>query len=175
MNIKRKKPWAALFDQVSWILILLGLPSLLLGGMIAEIGKYAALTGAALLLLFAGREKKGIIGKLMGGLSSLYGITGYLSDILSYSRIFGMGLATGVIAMVFNTIGGMLMGTWYGIPFAIAILAVGHAFNIGINTLGAYVHSCRLQYIEFYDKFFEGGGKAFRPLKADTKHYRFEK
>ena len=175
VNIRRKKPWAALFDQVSWIFILLGLPSLLLGGVIGEVGKYMALTGTGLLLLFAGRAKKGIIGKIMGGLSSIYGITGYLSDILSYSRIFGMGLATGVIAMVFNTIGGMLLGKWYGIPFAIAILAVGHAFNIGINTLGAYVHSCRLQYIEFYGKFFEGGGRSFRPLKANMKHYRFEK
>lgn len=175
MNIKRGKPWAAVFDQLSWILILLGLPSLLLGGLIAEIGKYAAIVGVALLLLFAGRAKKGIIGKIMGGLSSIYGITGYLSDILSYSRIFGMGLATGVIAMVFNTIAGMFLGKWYLIPFAVIILLIGHAFNIGINTLGAYVHSCRLQYIEFYDKFFEGGGKAFRPLKADIKHYRFEK
>jgi len=175
MNIKRGKPWSALFDQISWVFVLLGLPSLLMGGVIAEFGKYMAIVGVALLLLFAGRAKKGIVGKAIGGLSSIYGITGYLSDILSYSRIFGMGLATGVIAMVFNTIGGMLMGSWIGIPFGVAILVIGHVFNIGINTLGAYVHSCRLQYIEFYGKFFEGSGRAFRPLKMEMKHYRFEK
>jgi V/A-type H+/Na+-transporting ATPase subunit I len=175
MNFKRGKPFSALFDQFSWVFLLLGLPALLMGGVIAQVGKYMAITGAALLILFAGRAKKGIVGKLMGGLSSIYGITGYLSDVLSYSRIFGMGLATGVIAMVFNTIGGMLMGKWYGIPFGVAILLVGHLFNIGINTLGAYVHSCRLQYIEYYGKFFEGGGKAFRPLRMNLKHYRFNK
>ena len=177
MNIKRGKPWSALFDQVSWILLLLGLPSLMLGGPIAVAGKYMSFAGAGLLVVFGGRSKKGIIGKAIGGLAQLYGITGYLSDILSYSRIFGMGLATGVIAMVFNTIAGMMWGKLYGVGavLAIIILAVGHAFNIGINTLGAYVHSCRLQYIEFYDKFFEGGGVPFRPLKVDIKHYRFEK
>ncbi len=177
MNIRRGKPWAALFDQVSWILLLLGLPSLLLGGTIAVVGKYMSFAGAGLLVIFGGRNKKGIIGKIIGGFSSIYGITGYLSDILSYSRIFGMGLATGVIAMVFNTIAGMMWGKLYGVGavLAIIILAVGHGFNIAINTLGAYVHSCRLQYIEFYDKFFEGGGVPFRPLKVNIKHYRFEK
>ncbi|MEX1307956.1 MAG: V-type ATP synthase subunit I, partial [Eubacteriales bacterium] len=175
VNIKRGKPFAALFDQVSWILLLLGLPAMLLGGNIAMAGKIMAIVGASLLLLFAGRAKKGIVGKIMGGFSALYGITGYLSDVLSYSRIFGMGLATGVIAMVFNTIAGMLLGKWFMIPLAVVILLVGHVFNIGINTLGAYVHSCRLQYIEYYGKFFEGGGKTFRPLRADIKHYRFEK
>jgi len=175
MNIKKRKPFDALFDQFSWIMIILGLPALLMGGVIAEVGKYAAIAGLVLLLLFAGRANKNIVGRTVGGLASIYGITGYLSDILSYSRIFGMGLATGVIAMVFNTIGGMLMGSWYGIPFGIVILLIGHVFNIGINTLGAYVHSCRLQYIEFYGKFFEGGGRAFRPLKMNMKHYRYEK
>lgn len=177
MNIRRKKPWSALFDQGSWILLLIGLPAMILGGTIAVVGKYMAFTGAGLVLVFGGRNKKGIVGKMIGGFSSLYGITGYLSDILSYSRIFGMGLATGVIAMVFNTIAGMMWGKLYGVGFvlAVVILAVGHVFNIGINTLGAYVHSCRLQYIEFYNKFFEGGGIPFKPLKADIKHYRFEK
>jgi len=156
-------------------MLLLGLPALLLGGTMTKVGTYMAIIGAGLLLLFAGREKKGVVGKIMGGFSALYGITGYLSDILSYSRIFGMGLATGVIAMVFNTIAGMLLGKWFMVPFAIIILAVGHVFNLGINTLGAYVHSCRLQYIEYYGKFFEGGGRSFRPLKTDIKHYRFEK
>ncbi len=175
INIKRHKPFAALFDQVSWMLVIIGLLAMLPGGIIGKIGGYTALAGAGLVLLFAGREKKSIIGKLMGGLSALYGATGYLSDILSYSRIFGMGLATGVIALVFNTIAGMLFGKWFMIPFAVVILVVGHVFNIGINTLGAYVHSCRLQYIEYYGKFFEGGGKTFRPLRTDIKHYRFEK
>ena len=102
INFKRKKPFAALFDQISWMLLLVGLLGMLIGGslpaksqalgqIISKVCTYMAITGVSLVLLFAGREKKGIIRKLMGGLSALYGATGYLSDILSYSRIFGMG------------------------------------------------------------------------------------
>ena len=81
-----------------------------------------------------------------------------------------MGLTTGVIGMVFNTIAGMLMGNPIGMVFAVLVLVVGHVFNLGINALGAYVHACRLQYIEFYGKFFEGGGQAFVPFTYQTKY-----
>ena len=136
INIKRKRLVDALCDQGCWIVLLLGLPMLIFGGILSTVGTYLALAGAAGLLLTAGRKKKGIIKKITGGLASLYGITSYLSDILSYSRIFGLGLATGVIAMVFNTISGMLAAKWYGIIFAAAVFLVGHVFNIAINRAG---------------------------------------
>ena len=72
--------------------------------------------------------------------------------------------------MVINMLATLLMGSPIGIVFAIAILAGGHALNLAINTLGAYVHSCRLQYIEFFNKFYESGGRDFMPLANNTRY-----
>ena len=174
MDIKRGNFLAAIFDRVSWMLVIIGGIMLLLGGAIGTVGTYMALAGLLILLLTQGRSKKGIVRKAMGGLSSIYGITGYVSDILSYCRIFGMGLATTVIAMVFNTIAGLLMGGVVGYIFGIVILTAGHVFNIAINALGAFVHTARLQYIEFFNKFYEGDGHAFMPLGIRTKHHRLQ-
>lgn len=174
MDIKRGQFWAAIFDRFSWIMVIVGLIMLLVGGPLGAIGTYLALGGAAILLLTQGRGKKGIVRKAVGGLASLYNVTGYISDILSYARIFGMGLSTTVIAMVFNTIAGLMMGPWFGYVFGIIIMTVGHVFNIMINALGAFVHSARLQYIEFFNKFYEGDGHAFMPLSLKTKNYRLE-
>ncbi len=174
MDIKRGQIWAALFDRFSWIMVIVGLIMLLVGGPLGAIGTYLALGGAIILLLTQGRSKKGIVRKAVGGLASLYNVTGYISDILSYARIFGMGLSTTVIAMVFNTIAGLMMGQWFGYIFGIIIMTIGHVFNIMINALGAFVHSARLQYIEFFNKFYEGDGHAFMPLSVKTKNYRLE-
>jgi len=174
MDIKRGRILDAIFDRVSWMLVIVGGIMLLMGGSVGQIGTYLALAGALILLFTQGRSKKGVVRKLMGGLSSLYGVTSYVSDILSYCRIFGMGLATTVIAMVFNTIAGLLMGGAVGYVFGIVILTAGHVFNIAINALGAFVHSARLQYIEFFNKFYEGDGHAFSPLGIRAKHYRLE-
>ncbi len=171
MCFKRGQILDGIFDKLSWVMVLIGLPMLALGGTVGSIGTVLALTGVALIFLFAGRKRPGIVRKIMGGFSSLYGITGYLSDVLSYSRLFGMGLATGVIGMVFNQIAGMVAGSWIGYIFAAAIFCAGHAFNIGINALGAYVHSCRLMYIELFSKFYEDGGKPFKPLSVKSKTY----
>ncbi len=174
MDIKRGHFFAAIFDRVSWMLVIVGGIMLLVGGSVGTAGSYMALAGMLILLCTQGRNKKGIVKKVVGGLSSLYGITGYVSDILSYCRIFGMGLATTVIAMVFNTIAGLMMGPWYGYVFGIIIMTVGHVFNIAINALGAFVHSARLQYIEFFNKFYEGDGHAFMPLGIRAKHHRLQ-
>jgi V/A-type H+-transporting ATPase subunit I len=156
------------------MMVLAGAVMLALGGTAGSVGMYVAIAGLAILLFTQGRAKKGILRKAMGGLASIYGITSYLSDILSYCRIFGMGLATTVIGMVFNTIAGLFFGPWYGYVLGIIVLTIGHVFNIAINTLGAFVHTARLQYIEFFSKFFESGGHMFRPLGLKTKNYRLE-
>lgn len=171
MAIRRGKIWDALFDKVTWILVLVGVILYALG---ISAGLYVILGSFVVLVLTAGRAKKGFFRKLIGGVASLYDVTGYASDILSYCRIFGMGLATSVIAMVFNTIAGLLMGNVIGYIFGIVVLTVGHVFNVGINTLGSFVHTARLQYIEFFSKFYEGGGHAFMPLGVRTKNYRLE-
>lgn len=158
----------AVCDQISWLIMFLGF--FLMALVPGPIGKYLAWLGAGIIILFGGREKKGIVSRLLGGLLTLYNISGYLSDLLSYSRIFALGLATGVIAMVINTVAQMLWSAGpVGIVAAILVLLAGHYFNIIINVLGAFVHSSRLQYIEFFGKFYEAGGRAFLPLALRTK------
>ncbi len=175
----------AIFDSLSWILIVLGLivysvPSAVPGlpKVIGTVGLAAAGLGAAMILLFKGRDKKNPFARTISGLGELYQVTGYLSDILSYARLFALGIATGVIASVFNELCKMLMGSpilvlrILGIAVACVLLVALHGFNIAINTLGAFVHCARLQYVEFYGKFYEMGGRAFRPLGYQTKNVR---
>ena len=131
-----------------------------------------AAIGAVGIVFTAGRESRSPFKRLLKGLYGLYNISGYLSDILSYSRLLALGLATGVIASVFNQMGSMAGGGVAGAIVFILVFLIGHTLNIGINVLGAYVHTNRLQYVEFFGKFFEGGGRKFNPFSAKTKYYK---
>ncbi|HCC35077.1 MAG TPA: hypothetical protein DEQ02_05375 [Ruminococcaceae bacterium] len=154
---------------------------LLAGGVIGiplvgTIGQWAAIAGGVLIFLTAGRKSKGIGGKIIGGLAfgGLYDISSYLSDMLSYSRLMALGLATGIIAGVMNLLGSLFGGGIVGIIAFVIIFIIGHAVNFAINALGAYVHTIRLQYVEFFSKFYEGGGRKFQPFHVDTKYIRFK-
>ncbi|MCL2060235.1 MAG: V-type ATP synthase subunit I, partial [Oscillospiraceae bacterium] len=161
--------FAAIFDVGSWYLFIIGLPLLILG---IFPGLYLTILGAAMLVLTQGRTAKNPVMKFLNGVLSLYGITGYLSDVLSYSRLLALGLATGVIAAVINTLAMLnAPGVVAGIV-CVVVVAFGSVFNIAINALGAFVHSSRLQYVEFFSKFYEGGGEAFRPFEIKTKYIR---
>jgi len=175
--IKRGHPWEALFDVGFWMMTLIGLVAMLaamilLGteSMVFTVGVILAVAGAIGLVLTQGRDKKNPIMKLMNGITSLYDVTGYLSDVLSYSRILALGLASGVIAQVFNIMGTLAGGGILGAIIFIVVFALGTVLNVGINTLGSYVHTARLQYVEFFGKFYEAGGKPFKPLMAQTKY-----
>ena len=120
------------------------------------------------------RNVKNIFAKFFGGVLSLYDITSYVGDILSYSRLMALGLATGVIASVVNVLGSLGGKSVVGLISYILISIFGHTLNFAINMLGAYVHTNRLQYVEFYQKFYEGGGKKFEPFVMDTKYYRIK-
>ncbi|MDR0928967.1 MAG: V-type ATP synthase subunit I [Oscillospiraceae bacterium] len=168
MNIRRGKPLDAVYDQLSWVLLIVGAVLMVLG---IGIGQWMAIAGVLIILLFAGREKKGLLSRLMSGGGALYGVSSWLSDLLSYMRLFGMGLATGVIGMVFNMLVGLLMDMGFiGWILGVPLLVFFHMFNFAINALGAYVHSCRLQYIEFFSKFYEDGGIPFTPLNQTTTY-----
>lgn len=178
MLIKRGQFWDAVFDVFSWYVLIIG--AIMYGALgnsnpaLGKVGLYMAIIGAAILLLTGGRKNKGF-GKVTGGLGALYGITGYVSDILSYSRLLALGLATGVIASVVNTMGSL--GGRGIVSFLVLIVVgiVGHSFNMAINILGAFVHSSRLQYIEFFGKFYEDGGEEFDPFRNETKYIKILK
>lgn len=173
MLIKRGQFWSAVFDVFSWYFVIVGIVLWLAGGQIStgaiNLGKYFTIGGALVLLLTGGREKKGF-GKVIGGLGAIYNITGYLSDILSYARLLALGLATGVIASVVNTMGSLGGGTFIGAIILAIVFVIGHLFNLGINALGSFVHASRLQYIEFFGKFYEDGGEEFTPFRKNTKY-----
>lgn len=167
-----------LYDVVSWLLILGGVLVFALQTFIKVLSPSVAIflivAGILILLFTQGRDSKGISGKIGGGVYGVYGITGYLGDIISYSRLLALGLASGFIANAFNIIGGL-------IPFPLNIIITPlmliplHLFNLGINALGTYVHSARLQYLEFFGKFYTGGGRKFSPFGYTDQYIRIKK
>lgn len=175
MLIREKDYLGALFDVGAWYATLIGAFLLLGGGAlglspsIVTIGKYVMIVGMATIVLTHGRENKGVGAKLGAGLYSLYGVSGYVGDLVSYSRLMALGLSGGFIGSAFNIMSGMLgngIAKWI---FAPLIFVFGHIFNLLLSALGAYVHTARLQYVEYFGKFYEGGGKAFKPFKSTNK------
>ena len=181
VNIRKGRILDAIFDQGLWYVFYIGLILWLAGGMagldptFSQVGKIMTIVGAVGLVLTQGRDKDNIFAKFFSGLLSLYDVTGFLSDVLSYSRLFALALTTGVIGTVINQLGIMAGKSWYGWILAAAVLIGGHVFNIAINVLGAFVHTSRLQYIEFYGKFYQGGGRLFKPLGMRTKYRDIKK
>ena len=137
------------------------------------IGAIGVVVGPAIVRI----KQKSSVGKVLGGLGGgLYGLynaaSGYLGDILSYARLLALGLCTGVIASVINQLGATPGGgNWF---LFMIIFIIGHTINLGINLIGAYVHTNRLQYVEFFSKFYEGGGKPFTPLSAQSQSFVFK-
>jgi V/A-type H+-transporting ATPase subunit I len=168
-DIRRGRYFDALFDQFSWVLILAGLGMLFVPGLDA-VGGALAVTGAAIILVTGGRKSKGVFGKLFGGLGGLYNVTGYLSDILSYSRILALSLSTAIIGWVMNMLAGMFTGSAFGYIIGAVIFIVGHLFNLVMGILSAYVHDLRLQFIEFFNRFYQGGGYPFEPLSLKLQY-----
>ena len=186
MYIRDGKILDAVCDVGFWLLLITGLVLILMPTEIFAsisqmtfvfpeplnmLAKGMAIVGAVGILLMSGRDKKNHWGlRIALGAYDLYGITSWLSDILSYSRLLALGLATGVIASVFNQMGSMFGSGIIGAILFIIVFVIGHIFNIAINLLGAYVHTCRLQYVEFFGKFYEGGGREFHPFRSNTKY-----
>lgn len=185
--VKRRKFADALYDVVFWYFLVGGLIIFLLStdmfhdmmslsfqfpSIVGTIAAVFAGIGAVGIVATSGRESRSPVKRLLKGLYGLYNVSGYLSDILSYSRLLALGLATGVIATVFNQMGSMLGGGVGGAIFFTIVFVVGHAMNLAINLLGAYVHTNRLQYVEFFGKFYEGGGRRFEPFSAKTKYFK---
>lgn len=185
MELKNRQYMDFFCDVVLWYVFLIGLIMMLLPSEIFRsisqmdltfspflqtLAKVLAIAGAVGILLMSGRSNKNPVLRLALGAYDIYNITGWLSDVLSYSRLLALGLATGVIASVVNQMGSMLGKSVFGVILFVVVFLVGHAMNLAINLLGAYVHTNRLQFVEFFGKFYEGGGKPFEPFESDTKY-----
>ena len=185
MCLKKGDAKSFICDVLSWFMLITGLVLMLMPtelfasiaqmqfnfpGWLKNTSYGLAIVGAAVIVLMSGRDHKNPVLRLALGLYDIYNLTGWLSDLLSYSRLLALGLATGVIAQVINQMGSMAGDGIFGAIVFIIVFIVGHLFNLAINMLGAYVHTCRLQYVEFFGKFYEGGGNPFRPFRENTKY-----
>ncbi|MHC4543309.1 MAG: V-type ATP synthase subunit I [Planctomycetota bacterium] len=181
-NLRRKQYIAGLCDQFTLLVMLNSIAifaASMAGVLPIEIGKFfgiLALIPAAVILLFSQRQG-GWGGRIGMGAYNLFSTIFYVGDVLSYIRLMALGMVTAGLAMAINVMAGLALDIPYGIGVVamIFILVGGHGFNIAINALGAFVHTLRLQYAEFFPKFFVGGGKAFEPLNKEYKHIYIKK
>ena len=157
----RLEMWQNVIGQLGWLSVF---PAIAVWVMVGT--PWAFLGALGVILLFASPSPS-LVRRIGGGAWALYNITGLVGDVMSYARIFGLGLSSGIIAMVVNTIAmaiaeGIPILGW---PLAILVLIGGHAFNFVMALIGSVVHPARLQFLEFFGKFFEGGGRAYTPFQ----------
>jgi V/A-type H+-transporting ATPase subunit I len=157
----------AVCDHLPWVFLLLApVPKVLMRALpeqesLLNTVFYVLLAlWAGIIVLFSERNSLNPIKRIGKGLFTLYGVSGVLGDVLSYSRLLALGLATGVIAGVMNTLASMVKQLpIVGIGGFVLVLLVGHLFNLFISGLSAFVHSIRLQFMEFFTKFYTGEGE----------------
>ncbi len=172
---------AALLDEGIWLVFLNGVAAWC---FVAAFGKGQAalpaiqavvVAAGAVRVLTYGRDRPHWFARLGMGLASLYQAVGVMSDVLSYARVVALGLATGVIALVVDTLCVMTAGIpWVGLIVASVLFVVGHSFNLVINVIGAFIHTGRLQFVEFFSKFFVPGGPRWHPFKFESRYFVLE-
>ncbi|MBU2590984.1 MAG: V-type ATP synthase subunit I [Nitrospinota bacterium] len=170
----------AIFGQLPWVTFFFGLAMFLSQyvdavkyAQLAIVGKWVWVGSLLFFLFFYGNAwgEKNILKRVGYGLLKIYGLVGYLSDILSYSRLLALGLATAAVANVINKIAVLSSNIpFVGYGVMVLILVGGHTYNLVLNCLAAAVHSLRLQFVEFFPKFFSGGGKMFSPFRSVDKY-----
>jgi V/A-type H+-transporting ATPase subunit I len=181
-NIRRKDFIAAGCDQLTWLVML---NSILLfaagkvGAINVGVGKFfglLALVPAVVIVLFSQRQG-GWGGRIGMGCFELFGTIFWMGDVLSYLRLMALGMVTAGLGLAINVITKIVAELPYGIGFVAAplVFVLGHAFNLGMSGLSAFVHTLRLQYVEFFPKFIVGGGKLFEPLNERYKHIYVKK
>lgn len=181
MDIRDKKPLDALYDVGFWYMALVGAIVLIvstqmpINTIIVKISKYAMILGMIGIVLTGGREEKSIGGRIGWGIYSLYGITSYFGDFVSYLRLMALALAGSFIAIAVNIIVRMLLsGGIVGIIVGVLIFLMFQLFNMFLSFLSAYVHSARLTYVEMFNKFYEGGGVPFKDMIEKSKYFNIK-
>lgn len=178
MLIRDHKPLDAFYDVGLWYLIIISILILLSGNLLGlpamamTVAKWIAIASAVGIVLTAGRDAKSIGGKLGSGLYSLYGISGWIGDFVSYMRLMALGLSGAYIAVAINMIVKMMAGSSIiGFIFGLIVFVVFQAFNAFLSYLSAYVHSARLIFVEMFNKFYEGGGVPFKKLITESEYF----
>ncbi len=173
-SIKNGDKAAAFFDAGLWITTLLGVAVLAVGMMLfkplVKVGAIISIVSLIGLILTQGRAHKNPILRLLIGVKSLYDITGFVSDLLSFSRLMALGLTTAAMGAVFNLLGTLGGNGIAGVLLMLIIFPVGHAISFALNVLGAYVHTLRLQYVELFSRFYDGGGREFKAFSIKNKY-----
>ncbi len=173
-SLKNGDKAGAFFDAGLWITTLLGVGILAVGMIgfkpLVKVGAILSISSLIGLILTQGRAHKNIILRLLIGIKSLYDITGYVSDLLSFSRLMALGLTTAAMGAVFNLLGTLAGNGIAGVILMLVIFPVGHAISFALNVLGAYVHTLRLQYVELFSKFYDGGGREFKTFSIKNKY-----
>ncbi|MDR3279250.1 MAG: V-type ATP synthase subunit I [Synergistaceae bacterium] len=180
-NLRKGDKMAAFSDQGGWIvflcgLIMIGLSAAGVIGLPTRTSAAVAAIGALMLIATQGRTKTSFGGKLFSGVMSLYNVTSYLGDLLSYSRLLALGLGSAAVGMVINLLANLVAGSIsiraLGIVLGALIFVLGHLFGIAVNILGAFIHSLRLQYVEFFSKFHEASGEEFVPFALRAQYVK---
>jgi len=175
---KRGNLWDGIFDGLVWSVFSLGVGLAVIGfideanvPVLTKIGGITAGVSLLTAMLTAGRKEK-FFGKFTKGFGAAYGVINYVSDILSYARLYGLMLSGAVIAQIVSQYGMQFItgGNIALMILGVLLMIVGHGFNLAIGLLGAYIHDARLQYVEFYGKYFEGEGELFAPLGSKQKY-----
>jgi V/A-type H+-transporting ATPase subunit I len=188
--LKRGDRTSAICDNLAWLALLIG-GLLLIGGMflaqpaLTGVGAVLAAAGAIVIILFAGRDSKNVVARIMAGVVSLYGIVGYyglvgfFSDGLSYMRLAILNMTSAFIAFVAQVIGGLFMGGGDSVVMVVIGAIVGgvifvffHLLNLVLSMLGAFVHSLRLNYLESFQRYYPEGGRAFTPFQRTGRFFR---
>lgn len=170
MNNTRQYGWLHAIAPVGWIIMLLSLLDLAVLDLAAPYSIYTAWLGVGLILLF-NDPKTHVLVRLGKGVWELYGITGIFGDLLSYIRLFALGIASAILGFVVNDIALQIRDgvAYLGPVLFVVFLLIGHGINLLMASLGAFVHPMRLTFVEFYKNAgFKGGGKAYKPFSVNN-------
>ena len=180
--VHHKRPWDGVFEGLVWavfslgaFLAVVGLTEEFSAPALTAVGGVTAGVSLLVAVFTAGRHER-VLGKITKGFGSLYGLINYFTDVLSYIRLYGLMLTGAVIAQVISDYSLQFLASGSVlIVLGAVLMVVGHVFNLAISLLGAYIHTARLQYVEFFGRFYEGEGRLFEPLGSHAKYISLER